>query len=77
MKLFNTKGNIYELYTDEMWGGDNSEEVVIEGTKAEITEYAKKAEFVWHEDASRPNGGFYTKSIDGYREKTYEVRKSL
>jgi len=74
MKLFKNKEK-YELYTFSSWGNYRDvEEVVIEGSKTEIQEYAKKAEFVWHEDASRSSGGYYSKSIDGYREKTYEIR---
>ena len=74
MKLFKSKEK-YELYTYSSWGNYRDvDEVVLEGSKAEIKEYAKKAEFVWHEDASRPNGGYYSKSIDGYREKIYEIR---
>jgi|TARA_A200000159_G_C7285001_1_gene323162 hypothetical protein len=76
MKLFNTKGNIYELYTDETWGGDNSEEVVIKGTKKEIQEYAEKVGFVWNKDSSKIMGGFYSKGIDGYRQKNYQLRES-
>ena len=53
MKLFNKKEK-YELYTYSSWGNYRDvDEVVLEGSKAEIKEYAKKAEFVWHEDASR------------------------
>lgn len=74
MKLFNKKEK-YELYTYSTWGNYRDvDEVVLEGSKAEIQEYAKKAKFVWHEDSSRPSGGYYSKSIDGYREKTYEIR---
>ena len=61
MKLFNAKGKIYELYTSETWGGDNSEEVVMKGTKKEIQEYAENAGFVWNEDKSKQVGGFYSK----------------
>ena len=74
MKLFNKKEK-YELYTYSLWGNYRDvDEVVLKGSKAEIQEYAKKAKFVWHEDSSRPSGGYYSKSIDGYREKTYEIR---
>ena len=76
MKLFNAKGKIYELYTSETWGSDSSEEVVIKGTKKEIQEYAKSAGFVWNEDSDKETGGFYSKGIDGYRQKTYELRQA-
>ena len=64
------------MYTYSTWGNYRDvDEVVLSGSKSEIKEYAKKAEFVWHEDASRPNGGYYSKSIDGYREKNLRTAK--
>tara|TARA_B100002019_G_scaffold161320_1_gene139171 strand:+ start:1701 stop:1934 length:234 start_codon:yes stop_codon:yes gene_type:complete len=75
MKLFRSKEK-FELFTQSQWETQNeSEEVVLSGTKSEITEYAKKAGFVWHEDESYSIGGYYTKSIDGYRKRIYQVRK--
>ncbi len=75
MKLFNPKGKVYELYTNETWGGTITQEVVLKGTKQEIQEYAEQVGFVWNDDSSKIMGGFYSKGIDGYRKKTYELRE--
>jgi hypothetical protein len=74
MKLFKQKKE-YELFTHATWGSYNElEEIVLSGSQKEIENYAKQAEFVWKEDKSRPTGGYFVKTIDGYRDKIYEIR---
>ena len=42
-------------------------ELVLEGTRSDIELYASKNGLVWQTDKSEDVGGFYQKSIDGYR----------
>ena len=75
MKLFK-KPTTYQLITETSWGNSKIDELVLEGTRTDIEAYAKKSEFVWNTDETQPIGGFYTRSIDGYRNKTYKVIKA-
>jgi len=72
MKLFKSNKK-YQLVTKNTWGNSEIAELVIEGTEAEIKAYAKKSSFMWESDDSKTTGGFFTKSIDGYRKQTYEI----
>ena len=72
MKLFKNNKK-YQLVTKNTWGNSEIAELVIEGTEAEIKAYAKKSSFKWESDDSKTTGGFFTKSIDGYRKQTYEI----
>jgi len=72
MKFFN-KPIKYQLITNTSWGNYvDVPEIVLEGTRADITAYAKKSLFVW-EKANKPQGGHYVRSIDGYRKKIYDI----
>tara|TARA_A100001037_G_scaffold244817_1_gene226005 strand:+ start:126713 stop:126943 length:231 start_codon:yes stop_codon:yes gene_type:complete len=72
MKFF-SKPIKYQLITQSTWGNSNIDELVFEGTRTDIEAYAKKSKFMWNEDDTQPTGGFYTRSIDGYRKKTYKI----
>jgi hypothetical protein len=72
MKLFK-KPIKYQLITENTWGNSKVDELVFEGTRADIEAYATKSEFVWNKDETQPIGGFYTRSIDGYRKQTYKI----
>ena len=73
MKLF-SKPIKYQLITNTTWGNYvDVPEVVAEGTRTDIEAYAKKSKFVWNKDESKPTGGYYTRSIDGYRKKIYNI----
>ena len=74
MRLFK-KQQKYQLVTESSWGNSKINELVFEGTKSEIEEYAKQSNFAWTHDDTSPIGGFYTRSIDGYRNQTYKVIK--
>ena len=76
MKLFK-KQTTYQLVTESSWGNSKINELVLEGTKSEIEEYAKQSNFAWIKDETEPIGGFYTRSIDGYREQKYKVTKKI
>ena len=72
MKLF--KGNKkFQLITKNTWGNSEISELVLEGTQAEIKAYAKQNSFAWEPDDSKVGGGFFTRSIDGYRKQTYVI----
>lgn len=75
MKLFK-KPTTYQLITESSWGNSKIDELVLEGTKSEIDTYAKQSNFAWVKDATQPTGGFYTRSIDGYRSQTYKLIKA-
>lgn len=75
MKLFK-KQQKYRLITESSWGNSKIDELILEGTKAEIEEYAKQSNFAWVKNQDEPIGGFYTRSIDGYRNQTYKVIKA-
>lgn len=75
MKLFKSNKKKYQLITESTWGKSRIDELVLEGTREEIHEYAKKGSFVWNKDDTELIGGFYTRSIDGYRNQTYKVIK--
>jgi hypothetical protein len=72
MKLF-SKPIKYQLITETTWGNSKIDELVLEGTRTDIETYAKKSKFVWNKDETQPIGGFYTRSIDGYRKQTYKI----
>lgn len=72
MKLFKNNKK-YQLVTNNTWGNTQVSELVLEGTEAEIKAYAKKSSFAWEEDKSKSHGGYYTRSIDGYRKQTYDI----
>ena len=74
MKLFK-KQTTYQLITESSWGNSKINELVLEGTKSEIDTYAKQSNFAWVKDDTQPLGGFYTRSIDGYRNQIYKVIK--
>ena len=75
MKLFKSREQ-YELVTLSEWGDQTSnEEIIITGTKHEIDDYAKTANFTWRVDKSNLFGGYFVKTIDGYRETKFELRK--
>ena len=75
MKLFK-KQIKYQLITESSWGNSKIDELVLEGTKSEIDTYAKQSNFAWVKDDTQLLGGFYTRSIDGYRNETYKVIKA-
>ena len=75
MKLFNNKQK-YQLITESSWGNSKIDELVLEGTREEIHAYAKQSSFAWNKDETELIGGFYTRSIDGYRNQTYKVIKA-
>ena len=75
MKLFK-KQTTYQLVTESSWGNSKINELVLEGTKSEIEEYAKQSNFAWIKDETEPTGGFYARSIDGYRNQTYKIIKA-
>jgi hypothetical protein len=73
MKLFKSNKKKYQLVTKNTWGNSEISELVLEGTEAEIKAYAKQSSFAWEADDSKTKGGYYTRSIDGYRTQTYEI----
>jgi hypothetical protein len=72
MKLFKSNKK-YQLVTNNTWGNTEVSELVLEGTESEIKAYAKKSSFAWVEDSTKPRGGYFTRSIDGYRKQDYEI----
>ena len=72
MKLFKSNKK-YQLVTKNTWGNSEISELVLEGTEAEIKAYAKQSSFAWEADDSKTRGGYYTRSIDGYRKQTYDI----
>ena len=78
MKFFGKeKKKKYQLITDTNWGNYvDVHEVVIEGSRREISAYAKKSKFKWTPQDKKPLGGYYVRSIDGYRKKIYNIIES-
>ena len=72
MKLFKNNKK-YQLVTKNTWGNTEISELVLEGTEAEIKAYAKQSAFAWEADDSKIGGGYFTRSIDGYRKQTYDI----
>lgn len=73
MKLFKSKKK-YKLVTFDTWGNyTENVEMVLEGTQSDIELYASKNGLVWQTDTSEQNGGFYQKSIDGYRSQKFKI----
>ena len=72
MKLFKSNKK-YQLVTKNTWGNSEISELVLEGTEAEIKAYAKQSSFAWEADDSKTRGGYYTRSIDGYRKQTFDI----
>ena len=72
MKLFKSNKK-YQLVTKNTWGNSEISELVLEGTEAEIKAFAKKSSFAWEADDSKTSGGYYTRSIDGYRKQTFDI----
>lgn len=73
MKLFKSNKKKYQLVTKNTWGNSEISELVLEGTEAEIKAYAKQSSFAWESDDSKTKGGYYIRSIDGYRTQTYDI----
>jgi hypothetical protein len=73
MKLFKSNKKKYQLVTKNTWGNSEISELVLEGTEAEIKAYAKQSSFAWEADDSKTRGGYYTRSIDGYRKQTFDI----
>ena len=74
MKLFKSNNKKkYQLVTKNTWGNSEISELVLEGTEAEIKAYAKRSSFVWESDDSKVCGGYFTRSIDGYRKQSYDM----
>lgn len=73
MKLFKSKKK-YKLVTFDTWGNYmENVETVLKGTRSDIELYASKNGLVWQTDTSEQNGGFYQKSIDGYRSQKFKI----
>lgn len=73
MKLFKSKKK-YKLVTFDTWGNfTENVEMVLEGTRSDIELYASKNGLVWQTDTLEQNGGFYQKSIDGYRSQKFKI----
>jgi hypothetical protein len=73
MKLFKDKKK-YKLVTHDSWGNyTENVELVLKGTKLEIESYAEKNGLTWQNDKNEQTGGFYQKSIDGYRSQKFKI----
>ena len=73
MKLFKDK-NKYKLVTYDSWGNYmENVEIVLEGTKLQIESYAEKNGLNWKKDKNEQMGGYYQKSIDGYRSQKFKI----
>jgi|TARA_B110000305_G_C19180724_1_gene511867 hypothetical protein len=72
MNIFR-KNKKYQLITKHTWGDTETSELVLEGTEAELKAYAKKSFFTWEIDDTKPRGGHYTRSIDGYRTHILDI----
>ena len=73
-KCLKEKTKKYQLITCTTWTSHSDiPEVILEGTRSEINAYAKTARFAWERVKSKPLGGHYVRSIDGYRKKFYDI----